>query len=113
MLYDVVEAPLGLMYLMTSLYEQFGEKVCGKIAKSRMDFDNYSELKKLITEFGCGFAVDPLDARDIAHIVEYLYHNLDLRKKMGERGRALVLEKYNWENESQKLLNIYSYILKQ
>ncbi|MCP5003232.1 MAG: AMP-binding protein, partial [Planctomycetes bacterium] len=51
MLYDVVEAPLGLMYIMTSLYEQFGERVCGKIAKSRIDFDSYHELKKLLTEF--------------------------------------------------------------
>jgi len=26
---------------------------------------------------------------------------------MGENGRKTILEKYNWENESKKLLKIY------
>ena len=50
-LYDVVEPPLGHMYLLTSLYEKFGSKVHGKIAKSRIDFDSYDELEKLIKDF--------------------------------------------------------------
>jgi len=50
-LYDVCEPPLGLMYLMTGLKQQQGNKINGKIAKSRMDFDNYSELKELLDEF--------------------------------------------------------------
>ncbi|UCH92158.1 MAG: amino acid adenylation domain-containing protein [Candidatus Aminicenantes bacterium] len=51
MLYDVVEAPLGLMYIMTYLDKQFGDRITGKIAKSRIDFDNYNELKVLVEEF--------------------------------------------------------------
>jgi len=51
MLYDVVEPPLGLMYLLTYIKDKFGEEVCGKIAKSRIDFSNYGELRKLIDEF--------------------------------------------------------------
>jgi amino acid adenylation domain-containing protein len=51
MLYDVVEPPLGLMYLLTYLNRRFGDKVVGKIAKSRIDFDNYDELKALLIEF--------------------------------------------------------------
>ena len=31
--------------------------------------------------------------------------------KMSKRGRALVLEKYNWEHESKKLLKIYDRLL--
>lgn len=50
-LYDVVEPPLGLMYVMTSLKQQYGPKVSGKIAKSRIDFDHYSQLKALLDEF--------------------------------------------------------------
>jgi amino acid adenylation domain-containing protein/FkbM family methyltransferase len=50
-LYDVVEPPLGLMYLLTALKQEFGGKVRGKIAKSRIDFDNYEELKQLLEEF--------------------------------------------------------------
>jgi radical SAM superfamily enzyme YgiQ (UPF0313 family) len=50
-LYDVVEVPLGLMYLMTYLTQRFGSKIKGKIAKSRIDFDNYPALKGLLEEF--------------------------------------------------------------
>ncbi|MGD2090547.1 MAG: AMP-binding protein, partial [Candidatus Aminicenantes bacterium] len=51
MLYDVVEPPLGLMYLMTYLKEQLGSRIKGKIAKSRIDFDTYGELKELLDQF--------------------------------------------------------------
>ncbi|MDQ1350668.1 MAG: AMP-binding protein [Acidobacteriota bacterium] len=51
MLYDVVEPPLGLIYLMTVLKEQYGENINGKIAKSRIDFDSYGELKLLLEDF--------------------------------------------------------------
>jgi radical SAM superfamily enzyme YgiQ (UPF0313 family) len=49
--YDVVEAPLGLIYLMTYLKQQLGTQVEGKIAKSRIDFDHYGELNDLLEEF--------------------------------------------------------------
>jgi len=51
MLYDMVEAPLGLMYLMTYLEQKFGRNVSGKIAKSRIDFDSFEELKGLMKDF--------------------------------------------------------------
>ncbi len=48
MLYDVVEPPLGLIYLLTNLNKEFGGEISGKIAKSRIDFDSYDDLRKLI-----------------------------------------------------------------
>jgi amino acid adenylation domain-containing protein len=51
MLYDVVEPPLGLMVVMTYLRRQFGTGINGKVAKSRIDFDHYRELKALLGEF--------------------------------------------------------------
>ncbi len=54
MLYDVVEPPLGLMYLMTYLKQQWGAKIEGKIAKSRIDFDNLVQLKTLLETFKPG-----------------------------------------------------------
>jgi amino acid adenylation domain-containing protein/non-ribosomal peptide synthase protein (TIGR01720 family) len=50
-LYDVVEPPLGLMSIMTHLNRQLGARVCGKIAKSRIDFDCFAELKQLLDHF--------------------------------------------------------------
>jgi amino acid adenylation domain-containing protein len=52
--YDVVEAPLGLMNLVTSLHREYGSRINGKIAKSRIDFDSFQELKTLIERFKPG-----------------------------------------------------------
>jgi amino acid adenylation domain-containing protein len=51
MLYDLVEAPLGPMSLLTYLREKFGTKINGKVAKSRIDFDSYDQLKALLDKF--------------------------------------------------------------
>jgi amino acid adenylation domain-containing protein len=51
MLYDVVEAPLGLMYILTYLNNRFGGNLSGKIAKSRIDFDSFDELKEIVDHF--------------------------------------------------------------
>ncbi|MBT7590555.1 MAG: amino acid adenylation domain-containing protein [Candidatus Scalindua sp.] len=51
LLYDVVEPPLGLMYLLTYLNKEFGDRVVGKIAKTRIDFDSFDELRTLIVDF--------------------------------------------------------------
>ncbi|HLP62755.1 MAG TPA: AMP-binding protein, partial [Candidatus Deferrimicrobium sp.] len=53
-LYNLVEPPLGLMYLLTALNQQLGGKINGRIAKSRIDFDSYEELKELLEEFRPG-----------------------------------------------------------
>lgn len=51
LVYDVVEPPLGLMYLMTNLRKKFGPKINGKIMKSRVDFDSFDQLEKIINDF--------------------------------------------------------------
>jgi amino acid adenylation domain-containing protein len=51
MLYDVSEPPLGLMYLLTYLNKIYGSRVKGKVIKSRIDFDNFEQLKALMEEF--------------------------------------------------------------
>ena len=50
-LYDVVEQPIGLLYLLSYLKQVKGSKINGKIAKSRIDFDSYEGLKQLLDQF--------------------------------------------------------------
>ena len=73
---------------------------------------DFPGLRKLISENNCGVCVDPTDPKQIARGMKYLVDNPDEAKRMGENGRKAILEKYNWENESKKLLKIYSEILK-
>ena len=49
--YDVSEPPLGLIALLSYVNHTFGEKVKGKIIKSRVDFDSYEELNEKIDNF--------------------------------------------------------------
>jgi len=57
-----------------------------------------------------GYAIftNPYDPKDIAEKISYLLDNPKEAKKMGERGKKLVEEKYSWETESKKLLEMYN-----
>jgi len=68
---------------------------------------NFPLWKEIIEGNNCGICVNPLDAEEIAKGIEYLIEHPEEAKKMGENGRKAVLEKYNWENESKKLLEVY------
>lgn len=48
---DLNAQPLGLMSLLTYLNRRQGNKIHGRIAKSRIDFNSYHELKVLLNEF--------------------------------------------------------------
>lgn len=55
----------------------------------------------------CALFADPHDSKDIAETILYLLDNPKLAEQMGTNGRKAVLEKYNWETESEKLLEVY------
>jgi len=78
-LYNVVEQPLGLMYLMTYLKREFGEKINGKIAKSRIDFDNDEQLRELLTEFN----PDVIGVRTLTMYRDFLHKTVSLIRQWG------------------------------
>jgi Glycosyltransferase len=67
-------------------------------------------MEKIIETNNCGFCVDPKNPRAIAKAVEYLINHPKEAQKMGENGKKAVAEKYNWHNESKKLLALYEKI---
>ncbi|MCL4387087.1 glycosyltransferase family 4 protein [Patescibacteria group bacterium] len=54
-----------------------------------------------------GLFVRPRNAKEIAEKVNFLLANDDLRKKMGERARQTVIEKFTWGNISHRFELIY------
>jgi glycosyltransferase involved in cell wall biosynthesis len=68
---------------------------------------NFFLWKKIVEDNKCGICVDPLDPKTIAKAIKYLIDYPDEAKRMGENGRKAVLEKYNWEYESKKLVQFY------
>jgi glycosyltransferase involved in cell wall biosynthesis len=73
---------------------------------------NFPLWKRIVGGSGCGICVDPLKPEEIARAITYLVNHHDLRKEMGENGRKAVLEKFNWEKESKKLIEIYEALVR-
>jgi glycosyltransferase involved in cell wall biosynthesis len=74
---------------------------------------NFPLWKEIVEGNNCGLTVDPLNPEDIARAMKYLLEHPDEARQMGENGKKAVLEKYNWENESKKLLVLYEELLKR
>jgi glycosyltransferase involved in cell wall biosynthesis len=67
--------------------------------------------KELIEEYKCGITVNPADTGQIAEAINYLLSHPKEAEQMGKNGRKAVEEKYNWEAESYKLINLYKELL--
>jgi amino acid adenylation domain-containing protein/non-ribosomal peptide synthase protein (TIGR01720 family) len=94
MLYDVVEPPLGTMYIMTYLKEQLGEKVDGKILKSRIDFDSYEELKKELE----AFKPDVIGVRSLTFYRDFFHKTIGLMRQWGFEGPIIAGGPYATRN---------------
>jgi iturin family lipopeptide synthetase C len=79
MLYDVVDPPLGLMYLLTYLNRRLGPKVNGKILKSRLDFDSYDELRALLE----AFKPQVIGIRSLSYYRDFFHQTVALLRQWG------------------------------
>ncbi len=68
-------------------------------------FSNFKYWESIFSE--CALSVNPEDPKDIAEKIQFLLENKELRIKLGKRGRELVETRYNWEKESEKLIDLY------
>ncbi len=72
---------------------------------------NFPLYREVVEGSQCGLIVDPSRPQEIAAAMEYLIEHPDEARRMGNNGRRAVLEKFNWEKESQQLLRIYDEVL--
>jgi len=72
---------------------------------------NFPLYREVVEGSQCGLIVDPSKPQEIATAMEYLIEHPDEARRMGDNGRRAVLEKFNWERESQQLLRIYDEVL--
>ncbi|MDD4150535.1 MAG: glycosyltransferase family 4 protein [Bacteroidales bacterium] len=68
---------------------------------------NFPLWKIIIEDNYCGLCVDPTKPQEISNAINYLAENPNEAKIMGENGKRLVKEKYNWEIEEKKLIEFY------
>ena len=67
--------------------------------------------RKIIDGAGCGLLVDPLDPQAIAEAIDWVLAHPEEAEAMGRRGREAVEAIYNWERESETLVNLYKQFL--
>ena len=64
--------------------------------------------KEVVEKNNCGICVNPNNIEEIINAINYLKDNPDIVQIMGQNGKDVVAEKYNWSIEEKKLLNIYA-----
>jgi glycosyltransferase involved in cell wall biosynthesis len=69
------------------------------------NFDSYAEVAG--SSGGAGIAVDPKDPEAIARAIETIVSSPELICRFGENGRNAVRNIFNWEKESEKLIDLY------
>ena len=67
--------------------------------------------RSIIQEAGCGILVDPINPAAIAEAIQWLLQRPAEAEAMGQRGREAVRRVYNWENEEQKLVELYARLM--
>ena len=63
-------------------------------------------IKETISE-GAGILVDPGNVQQLREAIQILMHDEKLRKKIGEKGRKMVQEKYAEEKVAERLIAVY------
>lgn len=64
-------------------------------------------IRRFMDGLNCGFLVEPGNPEGLAGFIEYLLSHPAKAKHMGENGRRAVEERYHWQLESEKLINLY------
>jgi glycosyltransferase involved in cell wall biosynthesis len=72
---------------------------------------NFPRWKERVDSLGCGVAVDPTDPSSIAEAILFMYQHPDKAAKMGQRGRSLFVNKFNWNREEPRLVEFYERVL--
>jgi glycosyltransferase involved in cell wall biosynthesis len=88
----------------TSLPNKLFEYMSAGLPVIASDFPGWKEI---VERLDCGITVNSQEPREIAEGIRYFMQHPDLRVRMGHNARMAVLEKYNWEKESEELLSLY------
>jgi glycosyltransferase involved in cell wall biosynthesis len=110
-LFDILKkSSIGLIilhpapnYINSSPNKLFEYMACGMAVIA----SNFPVWKEIIDTHQCGICVNPLDVTETVNAIQKLKNNPEVVIQMGKNGRKAVLEYFNWEVESRKLVEFY------
>jgi glycosyltransferase involved in cell wall biosynthesis len=70
------------------------------------------ESARFIQEAKSGIAVDPLKPQEIADAIQWLLDHPVEAEEMGNNGRRHTEEKWNWQTEANRLVELYERLLR-
>lgn len=100
---------LPLNYKITGVPNKLMECMALGLAVVGSDFPEFREVAGAT---GAAILVNPMKPEQIADAIETLVRNPDLARQMGEAGKRAVRERFNWNIERIKLLQLYQQILR-
>lgn len=100
---------LPLNYKITGVPNKLMECMALGLAVVGSDFQEFREVAGAT---GAAILVNPRKPEQIADAIETLVRNPDLARRMGEAGKRAVRERFNWNIERIKLLQLYQQILR-
>jgi glycosyltransferase involved in cell wall biosynthesis len=71
---------------------------------------NTMQCSNIVEEERCGLVVNPLDVAAVSAAIAWIMQHPEEAREMGERGRRIVLERYQWSSEAKKLTALYAQI---
>ena len=66
------------------------------------------EIKRIVEEGDCALLVDVSNPKAIADAILELLRDSERARQLGENGKKLVQEKYNWNHDEAQLLRIFT-----
>lgn len=72
---------------------------------------DFPRWRAIVDTYRCGICVDPYDVEAIANAIQRLLDDPLEAEAMGSNGRKAVLEKFNWDTEESRLVELYGRLL--
>ncbi len=70
-------------------------------------------VKRIVEGVNCGVVYEDKNPIDLAQKIKLLFKNDKLCQNMGNSGKNAVQEKYNWQNDSKNLIEMYQRVFEK
>ncbi|PFI43442.1 hypothetical protein COK06_00025 [Bacillus cereus] len=100
---------LAILHPIGNYLESYPTKVFEYMAlRTPYITSNFALYSDLTNDTQAGLTTDPFDTDGLTEKLIFLLNDHNILTEMSENGRASVEEKYNWEQEEKKLIELYS-----